>query len=241
MERVQVEVFHRLRPGRGYYVPVDPSTGIDDGKHDPGGLHVVEVGTGDLMARYNGYIGSYGLGVLAAGLARQYGDAGVDPEVTGGWGEGVLRGLSDSHYGNVCHEQKALTPGAWRTDLGFKTTWESRSGMIAAIQSWLAAWRVGIKYGNCPSRPVLQCLLDTILDDAGKAVAAPGFNDEDLILRGQGLRKCVTGTGRAVPDMIRGTLSSDQKLARLIQGLDREDDDWDASGPLLEGRPRPLL
>jgi hypothetical protein len=36
---------------------------------------------------------------------------------------------------------------------------------------------------------VIQTLLDTILDDNDKPVAAPGYHDEFLILKGQSLRK----------------------------------------------------
>jgi hypothetical protein len=219
---VPVEVFAQPRIGRSYYIPIDPSSGVNDPKHDPGGLHVRERGNGDLVARFNGYIGSYGIGVLAAGLARQYNDAIVDPETTGGWGEGVLRGLADSHYGNVSRQKRELTPGKWHTELGFKTTRDTRSAMIAAIQAWTEAWKSGIRYAATPSREVLQCLLDIILDETGKPVAAPGLKDEDMILQGQSLRTAVSQSGRIIPEIYRPALTEEQKLIRRIQGLDPE-------------------
>jgi len=218
LETVEVETWHTAKPGARYYIPVDPSSGTEDPErqHDPGALHVREMGSGDLVARYCGYLGSYGLGVLAAGLARQYNDALVEPETTGGWGEGVLRGLAEMGYGNVGHERVELDPGRWRNELGFRTTVQSRPGMIAAVQEWAERAAAGLHYAACPSRAVIECLMDTILDANGKAVGGPGVHDEDLILFGQGLRKCLRRSSSvSVPGAPVRTVE-DQLAARIM-------------------------
>lgn len=221
-----VEVYAHARPGKSYYVPCDPSAGIKDRErfHDPGGLLVLEVGTGDLMARFNGYLGSYGLGVLQAGLCRQYNDAVADFETNGGWYESVKRGLADAHYGNIAQERRPLDPnGEFQTRLGWNTTAKTRPFIIGAIQSWLEAWRSGIKYGRCPSRAILECLLDIVLDEDGKPVAAPGLHDEDMILWGQGLRRCIAqGAGRPVPLPPRRVMGPEEELIRAIRGEEEQ-------------------
>lgn len=185
----EVHVYEHYTPGRLCYVNVDPSRGIQSPNHDPGAVLVLEQGTGNLLAEYNGYLGAFGLGVLAAALARQYGDATVDPESNSGWGEGVLRGLAEAGYGNVSHTRKMAQPGRFEVDLGFLTSHTTRGAMIEAIQAWIDAYRGGIPYARCPSRRVLQALRDCVLDDLGRVAAAPGTHDEFVILWGQGLRK----------------------------------------------------
>lgn len=191
--KVKVHVLNDARIGATYWLGIDPSKGIDSPTHDPGGVLVSEMGTGEDMAMYEGYIGSYGLGVLGAGLAHtQYADSVVDPESNSGWSEGVLRGLSDSSYGNIAKTQKMLQPGTWETKLGFETTDITRPAMIQAIQEWVESYRIGLPYARCRFRRIIETLLDTILDEKGKPVAAPGFHDEFLILKGQSLRKTIT-------------------------------------------------
>lgn len=186
--RVSVEVWEKPAKGERYYIPIDPSLGIDDERHDPGALHVRHVGTGSLVARYNGYCGAYGLGVLGAALGRAYNDALVDPETTGGWGGPVLTALSDCGYGNVARQRKQVEPGKWETKLGFQTTDATRPGMFSATQEWLRAWADGDKSCKCPSRGVIQSLRDLILDERNRPVAGPGLHDEDAILWGHGCR-----------------------------------------------------
>jgi hypothetical protein len=188
IEAVEVEVWEHPVAGEPYYIPIDGSEGIDDGRHDPGALHVRKRHGGELVARYNGYIGSYGLGVLAAGLARQYGMALVDPETQGGYGGPCLTALSDCGYGNINKQKRPDQHGKLEVSLGFKTTDQTRPEMFSSISEWLKSWRAGVRYARCPSRAVLQSLIDLILDDRGRPVAAPGLHDEDPILWGQGCR-----------------------------------------------------
>jgi hypothetical protein len=205
LETVELEVWHPPIAGCRCYVPIDPSLGIEADGYDPGALHVCPWDTGDLWARYNGYIGAYGLGSLGAGVGRQYGTAVVDPETTGGYGGPCLTALSEEGYGNVPQQQIEVMPGKWEARLGFQTTNQSRPAMFSKIQEWLSSYRAGIKYARCPSVDVLRSLKDIILDKNGKPIKAPGLHIEDVILWGQKLRKLNPGakhespTQRALP------------------------------------------
>ena len=197
VEKVEVEVWVNPKAGEAYYLDIDPSLGINDERHDPGGLHVSNRRTGDLCLRYSGYIGAYGLGVLAAGLARQYNGALVDPETTGGYGGPCLTALDEMQYRNIAQGKAITTPdGKIIPRLGFATSIETRPTMFSSIQEWLKAWKAGLRYAKCPSRAILQCLKDLVLDESGKPLAAPGLHDEDAILWGQKLRTCKPSAGR---------------------------------------------
>lgn len=234
---IPVEIFAKARHGASYYIPIDPSAGIDDGNHDPAGLHVREIGSGDLMARCVGPIRPYALGVLAAALARQYNNAVIQPEVNDGWGLTVLKGIYASHYGNIGSERRQLdlSGNHWSNEVGFRTTKESRNDMMGRIQEWTDAWKAGVRYANCPSRKVIECLLDCVLDETGKPVAAPGLHDEDLILWGQGLRKAVTRSGRIAPDLYERPRTVDEKLIAMIEG---KDEDYGTPFGQVAARPR---
>jgi hypothetical protein len=191
-ETVEVEILEDRDPEESYYIPMDPSAGIADDKHDPCGLHVWSRGAKGpvrLVARYNGYIGSYGLGALGAELAKHYNHALVDPETTSGWGAPCLTALANFGYGNVAKAKRELRPGEWATELGFKTTGETRPAMIAAIQEWIRSERDRLAIASIRHAEVIRCLQDIVLNEKGKPIAAPGLHDEDMILAGQALRR----------------------------------------------------
>ena len=248
--RVPVEVWTRPEPGKTYYLDVDPASGVDDRQHNPAGLHVTEQGSGDLVVRWNGYLAPYSVGVLGAGLARQYNDSPIDIEMKDHWGVNVVRGVTASRYGNLCYERRELTPGRWAKEVGFDNNEETRAVIIGCIQEWLAAWRAALRedgtfgpgiYGRCPSRAVLNTLLDTELDDRGKIVAGPGIaHGEDMILRGQALRRCVRRLGAEIPrsETLR---TPEQRIAALIQGQDQERAREPRREPAPEYRERPRL
>lgn len=218
---VPVQVWRDPEPRVHYYIPEDPSTGVRYGRNDPAGLLVTRAGSGDLDARYNGYDGAYALGVLGSGLARQYNSAVCDPETQGGWGESTLRGHADAGYGNIAHERYEVEPGKWATRLGFRTTDTTRSAMIGAIQEWVDARRAGIRYAVCPSRDVIQTLMDMMLDENGKAVKAPGYHIEDAILLGQSLRRNIRNRGVAIPTVKPPPRDPDAGLLDEIRGHER--------------------
>lgn len=217
---LDLEVWAKPQIGKTYWIVIDPASGTDDGHghHDPLGLLVLERGTGNLVARWNGYASPFSVGVLGAIVARQYNNAVVDVESADRWGVGVFDGLHASKYGNRAKELRQLREGEWVEDLGFKNTAQTRPQIIAAVQAWVDARRSGVKYGNCPSRKVIECLLDCILDEAGKIVGAPGIHDEDLILWGEGLRRTVKLGGRMIPEIQPKEHSwEEQMIAKINQ------------------------
>jgi hypothetical protein len=211
--RAEVLVLFDARPGAHYYLNVDPSKGIEGGNHDPGGILVSEMGTGEDVAMYEGYLGTYGLGVLAAALARQYNGAVVDPENNGFAAEGVLRGLADSGYGNIAHELRPFSGGEFKKVLGFNTSPQSRTTKIEAVQEWVKAYAAGAPYARCRFPRIIETLMDTILDEKGRTSAAPGYHDEFLILKGQSLLK--TRLRRPDPLLVRATLAAKRPEADL--------------------------
>lgn len=228
-----VEVWALATPGASYYIVIDTASGAENG--DPLGLDVYEVGSGDLVASWGGHASPYSVGVLAAGLARQYNNATIDVEVNDGWGVNVYRALGDASYGNLAFERRELRPGVWSKELGFRTNKDTRGAMIGAIQAQIEAWAAGVCYGKCPSRKHIQCLLDCVLDDSGKPVASPGLNDERMITRGQGLRRAVTRSGRQIPDLATPPRTADQDLIAAIMG---EDDEAPQAWARPRARPR---
>lgn len=238
--KVDLHVWDKPKPGRTYYIPIDPSSGVDDKRHDPAALHVVETISGDIVATHESRIAPYALGVLAAGVARQYNAAVIDPEVNDGWGLTVLNGIRDSGYGNIGHEMRELSPGSWSKEVGFRTTKDSRGHMIGAVQAWIEAFRAGAPYGKCQSRRVFEELLDCELDENNKIVAASGSHDEHLILRGQGLRKCVNRSGRAIPEIQLPPTTKDQRIIARMLESDVVDEDGERP-ELLVPRSRPRV
>ena len=191
-EQLEVEVLEDRDPEEHYYIPMDASAGIDDAKHDPCCLHVWSRGVKGpprLVARYNGYIGAYGLGALAAELGKQYNNALVDPETSGGWGAPALSALANFGYGNVARAKRELRPGEWAVELGFKTSPETRPAMVAAIQEWIRSERDRSPIASIRHGEVVRCLQDIVLNEKGKPLAAPGLHDEDMILAGQASRR----------------------------------------------------
>jgi hypothetical protein len=225
--RVPVEIFGSPEPGAEYYGCIDPASGVDDHKHNPAGLHLRAVGSGDLVVRWNGYLAPYSVGVLGAGLGRQYNNARFDVEMKDHWGVNVVRGFTASRYGRLCHEERELRPGEWAKEVGFDNNEETRAAIIGCVQEWLEARRAGVRYANCPSRKIIECLLDCQLDERGKIVAGATGTDhgEDLILWGQGLRKAVSRSNRAIPEVHRPKETPEQRLIREIRGEAVEDDE----------------
>jgi hypothetical protein len=191
-EQIEVEVIEDRDPEETYYIPLDASAGIDDDRHDPCCLHVWSRGVRGLprlVARYNGYIGAYGLGALAAELAKHYNHALVDPETSGGWGAPALSALANFGYGNVAKAKRELRPGEWAVELGFKTTEATRPAMISSLQEWIRSERDRSPIASIRHGEVIRCLQDIVLNEKGKPIAAPGLHDEDMILAGQALRR----------------------------------------------------
>jgi hypothetical protein len=220
VKTISYEVWKVPEKGKQYYLDVDPASGVDDGKHNPAGLHVSEVGSGDLCARWNGYIAPYSLGVLAGGLSRQYQEAGIDVEMKDHWGANVVRGVNAARMGHrLAFEHRELRPGTWAKEVGFDQNEETKGIIIGQIQEWLASWKAGHRYAKCPSRKVIECLLDCELDDRGKIVAGPGIaHGEDMILWGQKLRRAVSRLNREIPEIQERVQTADDRIVAMIRG-----------------------
>lgn len=214
----KLEIWKRVKLGKSYWLTIDPSSGVDDAAHDPYELQVVEMGSGDLCLRSGGHLSGRLVGILGASLCRQYNGAIADPEVNDRWGVNVVEGFHASGYGNFAREQRELRPGVYAQEIGFHNTAKSRPLIIGAIQGWVEAARAGAPHSDCPSRFVLDQLLDAIVDPDGKILAAPGCHDDAMIVWGEGLRRTVRPSQITVQrkqemrpstaglaDMIRGT------------------------------------
>lgn len=214
---IPLQVWEFPKFGREYYVCIDPASGVEGGH--PLGLHVTEFGSGNLVARYLGHDSPYVIGVLAAVVARQYNNALVQPEINDGWATGVFDALRDAKYGRIGKEPVELRPGEWHDELGFRTTGVTRPGMIAAVQKWVTAWGAGIKYAKCPSREVIENLMDVILDENDKPVVIAGLHHgEDMVIRGQSIKKTVNRAGLEIPEAHPAMRTPEQELMALVRG-----------------------
>lgn len=218
---VPVEVWEHAQVDGEYVVTIDPSSGVDDRQHDPYELHVTKRGSGDLVARAGGYLSGYLVGVLAAGIARQYNAAGIDVEVNDKWGVNVVEGVHAARYGNFLRERRDLKDGSFVEEIGFHNNAASRPKIIGAGQSWIDSWRAGIRYGKCPSRKVIDTYRNCIMDQNGKIIGAPGVHDECLIVRGQALRRCIRRAGMEIPASQPPVRSKEQMLVKRLTDMAR--------------------
>jgi len=224
VHKVPVQVFGAPEPGKRYYVNVDPASGKGTG--NPLAVLVVEFGTCNLMARWNGHMAPSSVGVLAAGLGRQYNMAPIDVEMNDSWGVNVVRGIREAGYGesNLCHARRELRPGEWAIETGWRMDKEAKAAGIGCILDWLDARASGIVYALCPSRDVLETLLDAQMDEEDKIVASPGIDHlEDMILWGQALRQCLRRYSAQIPSLNPVVKSREQRLIERIQSGGRED------------------
>jgi hypothetical protein len=217
----RLEVWQKAKPGKQYWLTIDPSSGVDDDSHDPYELQVVEVGSGDLYLRSGGHLSGKLVGILGASLCRQYNGAVADPEVNDRWGVNVVEGFHAAGYSNFAREQRELRPGVFAQEIGFHNTAKSRPMIIGAVQSWVEAARAGAPHSACPSRFVLDQLLDAIVDPEGKILAAPGCHDDALIAWGEGLRRTVRPSQISVQAK-QEKRPNTSRMADLIRGAARE-------------------
>lgn len=183
-QSVNVELYYPREPDESYWGLGDPSTGISDAKHDPAGIHVYSRRRPRLVARYEGYLAAWGMGVLLGKLGRYYNNATLDVETNGGYGRGSLRALKDrARYTNINFRDLEEEPGKFRTVLGWHTSLAMRGQFIAGIQQWLEERSEPL----VRSAAVLSCLRNITVDQTGKYLAAEGRHDEDMILLGRAL------------------------------------------------------
>jgi hypothetical protein len=185
-ETVEVASWEEPDPACVYRIIADTSLGIDDDEHDPCMAQVVNMTTGQQAARYRGYLGEYGLGVLCAGLSKQYGEARVDPAVTGGYGSAFLSGLRAAGCRNVVsHTTPAKNGALERTHIGFTENAESRGMFAAAIREALVGSQQGVRWLTVRCREDVLELMDLSMDAKGRVVHDDGSHDEAFVTLGR--------------------------------------------------------
>lgn len=185
-ETVEVESWEDYDAACVYRVIADPSLGIDDEDHDPGMAQVVNMTRGDQVARYRGYLGEYGLGVLCAALSKAYGGARVDPAVTGGYGSALLSGLRASGCSSVVSHTTPGKAGAVdRTHIGFTENADSRAMFAAALREALQASQQGGAWLRLRCKADVMELMDLTMDAKGRTVHSAGMHDEAFVTLGR--------------------------------------------------------
>lgn len=214
----ECEQFLKPEQGESYWMTIDPSSGVDDDLHDPFELEIGKVGSGDLVFRTGGYLPGRLVGILGAGLCRQYNAAVADFETNDRWGVNVMEGFHAAGYGKFAKERRQLSPTKWIDEPGFHNTAQTRPQIIGAVQSWVESWKAGNRYAVCPSKFIINTLLDCIMNPEGKIEAAPGVHDEALICWGQMLRKTVRRSGKLMPEIFTPPKTDHELLMAKLQG-----------------------
>jgi hypothetical protein len=135
----EIERWLEHNPRHRYLIVVDTSRGIDDGKHDPAELEVWDWTTGHLVCRFGqrdgagGYLDEDALALLAEMLGKEYGNALVDWEVTGGYGLQFGATLRRVGYPNMAHDDRTLSPGVVRTEYGWVASASTNGEIVNAL------------------------------------------------------------------------------------------------------------
>lgn len=184
----RLEVWHDYEPDEVYYANVDGSLGIADdpneqgkkARRDPSGLHVYARRTPRLVARYGGFLVPEVLGHLAAKVGEMYGDALVDVENQGGYGEAVLVGMHHAGYRMVLGGDRKPSAVKGRHALAFETSNVTRGLYIGAFQDLVLHGGIEVQ-----SAEVIRSALSMRVDNTGKLLARSGMHDEDVMLAGR--------------------------------------------------------
>ena len=185
-EMVEVGIWEDAIPGHRYRAIPDCSGGIDDGEHDPGEVTVWDVSVRPAVdvASYSGFIGEYGLGVLAGLMARAYNDAIVDPDTTGGYGNALLGGLRSVKYGRI-QSHRTGKQALNRLRLGFAMNPEMRAHFAAALNEALLASEQGHPFLRIRNARIIGDLLDLRVDGEDRPITPPGAHDEGFVTSGR--------------------------------------------------------
>ena len=230
LARCQVEIFHDYDETETYIGILDPATQFrtdpitgliatkwksdgesSRGEPDPCGLHIYARRKPKLVARFVGYSAAYGLGYLAVTLAKRYGNALLDTDLTGGHGKATVDAITGLGY----YRQNNWTPsvthlGQAETGLGFTMNAGNRAQMVSAIQ--VALLEDSLVFESEAAIKSLQKVTYVVTPSGReRPEAAYGSNDEDMICLGRFL--CVNAT--TVLPKAR-TISTEEKLTRLF-------------------------
>ena len=205
-------------------VVVDAASGVKSEAHDPSGIHVWGMKSRVLKARFgqikdladqwNGYVGPYGLGMLAADLSKRYAVGGHLAQVaveSNGWALPALTALNDAGAWNLLRDRPVDMPGREQVRLGFTTSDRTRPLFLDALEQAMLRDDVLIY-----SPEVVRCLMDCIIDRNGKIVAGTGYHDEDMILAGSALHHIAQRYRQGAVPEVRESLKD--RLLREIHG-----------------------
>lgn len=204
------------------FLRLDPVTGLvatewtregssARGVPDPCGFHVYARRKPRLVCRFMGYSGAHGLGSLAVVMAKRYGNAMLDTDLTGGHGDPAVRAITKTGYRNLMSfNQMASSPTGHQERLGFTMTGQVRAEMMASIQQALMDDTVLVE----SEAAVRSLMAVTYVITAGgreRPEASYGAKDEDMICLGRFLHLT-----NLAPLQRARTLSGHEKLGRLL-------------------------
>lgn len=185
LEAIQMvlEVWGDYDPLDEYLVLADTGGGINDGRHDPDGLHVRSRRTRALVARMvPEYLGPWGLTCASIATAKLYGNAKICP-LMGHAGPQVLSNARVMGWRNFGHDVKPQRARQIDPHMGITESQRSRLDAMNAVIVMLQRGET-----DMPCLDVFQCFRNCIVDGSGKIVARPGHHDEDLVLTCHGER-----------------------------------------------------
>ena len=184
---VEYEEYFPYEQGKEYLLELDPAQGINDPYHDPANIHVFlreRPGKRKLVARYNGFLGSYGLGFLGSVIGWRYNGAIMNIDMGGAYGDAALRGATQAGYSNFMLEliEERANKAAETFRIGYKPTGPKKWASIGDIQRAIMEDSIFI-----PSQAIITCLLNVTVDEIGRVAAVKGRHDEDMTNLGNGL------------------------------------------------------
>lgn len=218
-EVVEVDVWENFEPACVYRIFADTSKGIDDDEHDPGMAQVVNMTRGTQAARYRGYLGEYGLGVLAAGMSREWGGARCDPAVTGGYGEAFLTGYSAAGGTNLVSHTTYDAQGHARHHVGFTENAEVNHLHAAAIREALVASEQGHPWLTIRCKEDVLELMDLVIDRKGRVDHEDGKHNESFTTLGRAAAALMPRRGQRIEKPARSTRVPESPLVKLRRDL----------------------
>ena len=209
------EVYRSASVLGGCYANIDPSLGIADGKHDPGGIHVYDREPPfDMMGRFKGFLPPFALGYLCGRMLRDHwlGDqTPVKVENNDGYWIAVVRGLRASGHHNIAFSTREnRRTGILENVAGWRTDMHNRAMFIGEIQSSMLEGRFPTK-----SKGVVDSLR-RVKRLEGRAERIEGPQDEDMILLGEWLYSQPTMAQHVRPQKSEVSMIIQQQFGRTL-------------------------
>jgi hypothetical protein len=226
-ELVDLEVWEKAKPNCIYKLILDTSMGIDDGRHDPANLNIVNMTEGRQAARYSGFVGELGSGVLAGLLSRRYNDGFVRVGTTGGYGDTCLTGLRLVGCRNIDTRDIVGKDGKLqRTMIGYKEDAGTRTAHATALIDVFKSARMGAPYYQIQSPDDLAELIDLTFNSKDRVAPQSGLHDEALAVHGEAAMLLAPDRKRrAIADSKQRSPMGPIEMMRRAMGLPRRPDD----------------